>query len=136
MNLVARIQNLCDENGITVKQLGENVKLGNGVIGKWGTSSPKLENLLKVAEYFNVSLDYLVGTTDIRSSPLVDAKQACDLATLIEQLLEQLKNPDLTYHGQPLDVDLVVIMQKMFESNMEVLSLITAKKEKGVHCND
>lgn len=37
--------------------------ISNGQIRRWNTSSPKIENIQKVADYFNVSVDYLLGRT-------------------------------------------------------------------------
>lgn len=37
---------------------------------KKGKSSPKIEKLQKIADYFNVSLDYLLGKTDISNPPI------------------------------------------------------------------
>ena len=34
-----------------------------------GTQLPKMDSLVKIAEYFNVSVDYLTGRTDLRRLP-------------------------------------------------------------------
>ena len=38
--------------------------ISNGQIRRWDNSSPKIENIQKVADYFDVSTDYLLGRTD------------------------------------------------------------------------
>ncbi len=68
MNLVQRIKDLSDENHITIAELEREAGISNGQIRRWGGSSPKVENLEKVADYFNVSTDYLLG----RSSTTVN----------------------------------------------------------------
>ena len=59
--IVEIIKNMCSKNNITIKELEEKTGLSNGSIGKWDTSSPKISNIIKIADYFNVSVDYLLG---------------------------------------------------------------------------
>ncbi len=54
-----KIVELCRAKGISVPKLEAELGFGNATISKWKTSSPTIENLKKVAEYFHVSLDYL-----------------------------------------------------------------------------
>ena len=55
-----RIKELCVKHGITIKALERELKLGNGSIGKWRVSSPSAAKLGMVADYFGVSVDYLL----------------------------------------------------------------------------
>lgn len=64
------LKKLRDEKGITQKDLGNYVGVSDRVIGYYESNDrfPKDENVLKkIAKYFNVSLDYLMGLTDIRN---------------------------------------------------------------------
>lgn len=54
-----RIEELVKKHGITIARLERESGLGNGVISKWKVSSPNLESLMKVAEYFDTNLDDL-----------------------------------------------------------------------------
>ncbi|GAB3797199.1 hypothetical protein GCM10028868_18050 [Virgibacillus kimchii] len=56
-----KIKMLCDEKNITFAELERKIGISNGQIRRWDNSSPKLENVKKVADYFKVSLDYLTG---------------------------------------------------------------------------
>ncbi|OTO24946.1 hypothetical protein A5877_000453 [Enterococcus sp. 3C7_DIV0644] len=62
--LLERIKKLCKKRGITVSELENRVGFGKNSIYKWKTQSPKADTLQKVADYFNVSTDYLLGRTD------------------------------------------------------------------------
>lgn len=50
-------------NGLTQKELAENVGVQQGAINKWESkqTEPNIEKLVKLADYFDVSLDYLIG---------------------------------------------------------------------------
>jgi transcriptional regulator with XRE-family HTH domain len=54
------ISRLCKRKGITIKQLEEKTGLKNGAIGKWQIHSPTVKNLQKVADYFGVTVNYLL----------------------------------------------------------------------------
>lgn len=58
--LFDRISCLCKENGITVAKLERELGLGNATIRGWGTSSPTVDKLKLVADYFKVSIDELL----------------------------------------------------------------------------
>ncbi len=67
--LYQRIKELCARNNITISRLESELGFGNSSIKKWEkTSSPSIDKILKVAKYFNVSIDYLLGRTDIEGS--------------------------------------------------------------------
>lgn len=55
-----RIEKLCKERGISVRKLEGECSLSNGSVAKWKTSSPSVESLGKVAQFFGVSIDELV----------------------------------------------------------------------------
>lgn len=45
----------------SIDELEKKAKLGQGSIGKWKTSFPKIDTLKKVAEVLNVPIDYLIN---------------------------------------------------------------------------
>lgn len=51
---------------LTQTQLAEQIGVSRITINKWetGKSTPSVEMLLKLSEYFNVSVDYLLGMED------------------------------------------------------------------------
>jgi len=61
--LVERIRKLCNSHGISIPKLEDSLGFGAGTISKWKKSAPGSDKLLKVAEYFQVSTDYLLGVT-------------------------------------------------------------------------
>lgn len=67
--LFQRIQNLCSDTGITINKLESELGFPPSTIQKWRTSpSPSIHKVKCVAKYFHVSLDYLIGTTDIKDT--------------------------------------------------------------------
>lgn len=54
------VKELCDKKGISISELEKKAKLGNGTIGGWRSSSPRLSNLQAVAEVLNVKIEKLL----------------------------------------------------------------------------
>ena len=58
--LYANIEAKCKEKGITISALEKAAELGNATIKGWAKSSPKVDNLKKVADYFDCTVDDLL----------------------------------------------------------------------------
>lgn len=63
-----RLRDLRRENNLTGEQLASALNMKQSAISKWenGLQEPSKENLKKLAAYFHVSSDYLLGLTDER----------------------------------------------------------------------
>lgn len=62
VSLVKKIQDLCrNKNNISVSKLEKELGFGNGSICRWDVNSPSVNKVLKVAQYFGVSVDFLLS---------------------------------------------------------------------------
>ena len=59
--IVDRIRILANSRGLSLTSLEVALKLGNGTISRWNKSSPNSDKLMRVADYFHVPIDYLLG---------------------------------------------------------------------------
>ncbi len=61
-----KLNELLKENIITKKALADAVGASKALVTIWtqGKSLPSLIYLIKIADYFNVSIDYLAGRED------------------------------------------------------------------------
>lgn len=64
MTMFARIKELAKNKDKNLKQVAFDMGFGENYFYTLKTQSPKAETLEKVADYFNVSVDYLLGRTD------------------------------------------------------------------------
>jgi transcriptional regulator with XRE-family HTH domain len=64
-----RIRELRKERDISQEELSKALGVSLSLIGMYETESrkPSYEILNKIADYFNVSADYLLGRTDLRN---------------------------------------------------------------------
>ena len=61
-----RIKQLRTDAGIGQNKLAADLQLSNASISYWETAKqePTAEAIFKIAQYFNVSADYLLGITE------------------------------------------------------------------------
>lgn len=61
-----RLAQLCNESCVSVKTLAELCGLSHDMISMYlaGTYTPRLQSVIKIADYFGVSVDYLLGRID------------------------------------------------------------------------
>jgi transcriptional regulator with XRE-family HTH domain len=59
--IYTNISNLCKARGISIAKLEKEMGFGNATIRGWVTSSPTVEKLKAVADYFSVTVDELLS---------------------------------------------------------------------------
>jgi transcriptional regulator with XRE-family HTH domain len=64
-----RLRELREEKGLTQEEFGVLMGLAKSTISQYenGTREPNITNLNKFAEFFGVSIDYLLGRTEVRN---------------------------------------------------------------------
>ncbi|HGW2851949.1 TPA: helix-turn-helix domain-containing protein [Enterococcus faecalis] len=87
MTLFERISYLAKKQGLSVFDLAEKLNLSRNSIYSWKKSSPKAETLEKVAEYFDVTTDYLLGRTE---NPNSDSLEEGEITTFFRVNTEDL----------------------------------------------
>lgn len=58
--ILKKIEKLAKDKNITIGTLERKLGFGNATIKKWGESSPSVDKLKKVADYFGVSIEYFL----------------------------------------------------------------------------
>ena len=126
MNFATRLKELRLANGLTQKDLGKAIEVGRTTISEYesGKIVPKQEGLLKIANHFNVSVDYLTG---VSNEPATRKQNASDLDALLNTihhiLLDEYDTP-VTYEGKNLSGKQKIIIDQFIEQlrdNIEML---------------
>ncbi|EAF3243357.1 XRE family transcriptional regulator, partial [Listeria monocytogenes] len=116
MTVFDRVKKLADSQKISLKELALRLGMGENSIYRWKDKTPTTENLLKVADYFNVSLDFLLGRSpDISIIETIAAhidqnateKELQEIINFIEEKQKQ--------HQKEETIDLVKIASKYDE---------------------
>lgn len=77
MSVKSRIAETAANRHMSVAELERKLDFANGSISKWDKQSPSAARLQAVADYLDVSMDYLLGKTN---DPRGTTKHATDLA--------------------------------------------------------
>lgn len=107
--LPQRLKELRLQHGLTQAQLGEKVGVKQNTFTNWenGKRTPSLEDIVKLSNLLNVSIEYLVGYSDIRKPYIVTNVEDENYRT-VEALLEIADlligiNKEATETGQSIE---------------------------------
>lgn len=100
------IKNLASRYDKSLQQVAEDLGFSKNLFYRWKTSDPKAKDLEKVANYFDVSVDFLLGRKTPKSSYTdVDLEKALDNA--------------MTYEGRPLTDEERAAMKEILKAYLK-----------------
>lgn len=82
-----KVQALCHENGITPTSLEKKLSFGNGTIKKWATVSPRLDKVIQVATYFNVTVNDLLDGIETKETPTLEGERQANFTLELVRFL-------------------------------------------------
>jgi len=69
LTLYERIKFLCGDKSVTLAKLQSDLGFSASTIKTWKNGiTPSADKVLKIAQYFGVTTDYLLGSTDVPST--------------------------------------------------------------------
>ena len=84
-----RLKKLCDEKGISAYKACTDVGLNRAAVAKWKTGSvPSGSTAAKLAEYFGVTTDYLLGKEEQKKSALSEPELTEDELRILSAFRE------------------------------------------------
>lgn len=86
MSIIDRIALLQAEQNLTNKDVETGAGLANATLSQWkkGKGKPSLENILKVAEFFQVTTDYLLCQSDSRTANVIEKSLTAEEELLLK----------------------------------------------------
>ncbi len=98
---------LCDEKGVSCNRAATEMGLSNATATKWKKTgaTPSGDTLSKIAVYFDVSIDDLLGNEEKpapESRNGLSIKEQKDIARKLEKMMDELEESgDLMFDGDP-----------------------------------
>lgn len=127
--LYDRIKSLAERQNISIRRLEEKLGFGNGVINRWRKTTPGIDKVEAVANFFNVTTDYLLGRTD---TPQFTRKDERDVQKTLEELTEGLNNKSsLAYmknDGEEIDPEDAELLKASLENVIRQSKLLAKRK--------
>ena len=129
MTTFERVEKLRKEAKISQGKLERELGFSNGSISKWKNSTPTYERLQKVANFFNMSIEYLASGEEEKKDAELNSRDERDISRRLEQTLEELETQQggLMFDGQPLDDETKELLKASLEHSIRVAK-INAKK--------
>jgi len=130
-------ENLLKQYGVTAYRVGKETGIPPSTFSDWkkGKSKPKNEKLKKIADYFGVSVEYLMtgqNESEIKNSPLTQ-KDEREIGRDLDRIMHEIENDvngPLYYNGEPIDEESLDLLRDAL-----MLGLKKLKKENKVKYN-
>lgn len=116
MSTYDRIEELRKSKSISQGKLEKELGFSNGSISKWRTSMPNPERLKKLADYFHVSVEYLI--TGENESPELTPKDNRDIAKDLDRIMGEIRRGDdgpLYYNGVEISGASINLLENAIE---------------------
>ena len=111
-SLFEKIKELCQKRGISINSLEETLGYSRNTIYSMKNKKPNAERLQEIADYFNVSTDYLLGRTE---NPNIakdgDASAPLDLRDIAAQ--------SMLFDGKPLSEEDIDFITAVLEAHLK-----------------
>lgn len=132
--LYDRIKELADEKQQSLSHVSSELGLGENSIYRFKTQKPNSATLEKIADYFDVSIDYLLGRTDVRNMSKEVKKYEEfrklsneDIGDALDFVLDQLasENPALMFDGHELDEETKELLLISLKNSYDIAKKLT-----------
>ncbi len=125
--------NLCEKNNVAPTRAALDMGLSKSAPIKWRTTgaTPQGETLTKIAQYFHVSTDYLLGKGPQNDElPALTKKDERDIAKQLDIMVGQLggDHDGLMFDGEPLDDETRELLVESLRKDLEWAKRMAKKK--------
>lgn len=130
-------EQLLSKYGVTAYRVAKETGITTATLTNWkqGKYTPKQDKLQKIADYFGVSLDYLMTgniTEPVKEkAPELTSRDERDIAKDLNNIMEKLTSGEAgpaSYDGEPLDPEAAALFKDELEIALRRLKLINKEK--------
>ena len=121
-----RLKELRLSHGETQKDLANAIEVGRTTVSEYesGKIVPKQEGLLRIANHFNVSVDYLTGVSNERATRKQNTSDLDALLNTIHHILLDEYDTPVTYEGEVLSEKQKLIIDQHIEQLRDNIELM------------
>ena len=116
MTISERIKELADKQGKTLQKVSEDLGFGVNYLYRLKNQQPTAEKLKLIADYFNVSVDYLLGREEAKTR-----NEPIDLAKIANSDDDAIFDSILSAGGRPLTDKDKAMIKLVFADRWEEL---------------
>ena len=120
---------LLEERGVTAYKVSKATGIAGSTFSDWknGRSTPKQDKLQKIADYFGVSVDFLITGKEkvaVAQEEHIDLKAEFNR---IKKLLESGENAPLYFDGQPADQEIINLLLDQIKISVALMERMRKK---------
>lgn len=122
---------LCASKNVSPSKAAEAVGLNRAAVAKWKNgATPSAVTAIKLADYFGVTTDYLLGKpTQKETPPVLTKKDERDIERKLAETLNALDSADgLMFDGEPLDDITRELLETSLRNSLEMAKKIAKQK--------
>lgn len=128
-----RIKELCRIRKISMNMLEQELGFGKGYLSKLGQSTPNTSKIKKIADYFGVTVDYLMSGEEKPKEKALEltSRDERDITKDLNNIMEKLTSGEAgpaSYNGEPLDPEAAALFKEELEIALRRLKLINKEK--------
>lgn len=116
-------EQLLQKYGVSAYKVAKETGVTQSTLSDWkrGRSTPKSENMKKLADYFGVSIDYLMtGKEETEKEPQLKPKDEKDIKTILSNTEQLLKQDGLMFDGNPASPEAIESILSAMQIGMEM----------------
>lgn len=116
-------EQLLQRNGISAYRVAKEAGVTQTALSNWknGRNTPSAPTLQKIADYFGVSIDYLMtGKETEEKEPKLKPKDERDIKNILANTEQLLKQDGLMFDGQPASQEAIDSILSAMQIGMEI----------------
>lgn len=130
--MMLKLRELRKKYGLTMKELGAEIGVAESTISQYetGKRQPDYETLLKLGEFFGVSVDYILTGEETKKAPDLTEKDRRDIERRLSAMIADLSGPTdgLMFDGEPIDDETRQLLEVSLRNQLEISKRIAKQK--------
>lgn len=129
MGLYENVREAAKEKGYSINRLEKELGFARSYIGKFKTITPSIDKIQKIADFLDVTTDYLMSGD--KAENILTSKDNRDIAKDLDAIMAKLSNKEdgpVSYNGENLSDESMDLFKEELEIALKRLKLINKEK--------
>lgn len=129
MGLYENVREAAKKKGYSINRLEKELGFARSYIGKFKTITPSIDKIQKIADFLDVTTDYLMSGN--KTENILTSKDNRDIAKDLDAIMAKLSNKEdgpVSYNGENLSDESMDLFKEELEIALKRLKLINKEK--------
>ena len=129
MGLYENVRETAKEKGYSINRLEKELGFARSYIGKFKTITPSIDKIQKIADFLDVTTDYLMSGDKAENN--LTARDNRDIAKDLDSIMAKLSSKEggpVSYNGENLSDESMDLFKEELEIALKRLKLINKEK--------